>query len=243
MTLFRSHVARKIAIKFVVSFVGSGGNLGIAIHSVAPDILRSLGLNPNLLLTPSWNPNLPHPLSSGGVGSLSRYIIQDFLAGPLTRAFCNDIAPIIDAIRPIANGLWKRTQYGTPNAWEYSARITYQNGIGWYANDVKRGMANMRQYGTRGRDGTPRGTYARPQDTFYDVFDIHTHVFDDGQQFVIQGNHPNAGQVVMAIRSNYPSPGRGGDMDRLDPKLIGLIVTNTSIVVYSKIGRRCRFNR
>lgn len=76
--LFRSGVAKKIAIKFVVSFVLSGGNFGVAIRSVLPDILRRLGLSPNL--TPSWNPNLPYPISFGGISPLSRYIIVNFIS-------------------------------------------------------------------------------------------------------------------------------------------------------------------
>jgi len=81
MQFFRSETAKRIAIKFIASYIVSGGNLSVAIHSVAPDILSSLGLNPNLLLTPSWNPDLPHPLNSGGVGSLNRYIIFNLIAG------------------------------------------------------------------------------------------------------------------------------------------------------------------
>jgi RHS repeat-associated protein len=77
MNFFRSGAAKRIAVRFVVSFVASGGNLGVAFRSIMPDILRQIGLNPNPLLTPSWNPNTGHPLSSG-VGSLSRYIIVNF---------------------------------------------------------------------------------------------------------------------------------------------------------------------
>lgn len=79
MSIFRSGTARRIAVRFVVSYITSGMNFGVAIRSVMPDILRQLGLNPNPLLTPAWNPNLPHPLSSGGIGSLTRYIIYNFM--------------------------------------------------------------------------------------------------------------------------------------------------------------------
>ena len=38
---------------------------------------EKLGLNPNPLLTPGWNPNLRHPFPPG-VSSLSRYIIANY---------------------------------------------------------------------------------------------------------------------------------------------------------------------
>jgi hypothetical protein len=59
----------------------SGGNLGVAVRSIVPDILAGLGLAPpKYTVTPSWNPDLPYPISYGGIGSLSRYIIYNFLA-------------------------------------------------------------------------------------------------------------------------------------------------------------------
>ncbi|PYT01445.1 MAG: hypothetical protein DMF63_00930 [Acidobacteria bacterium] len=97
MSLFRSGVARRIAIRFIVSFVVSGGNIGVAIRSVVPDILRALGLSPNPLLTPSWNPNLPYPIDFGGISPLSKYIIYNLLSlsGPLDckiKAFLDAVA-------------------------------------------------------------------------------------------------------------------------------------------------------
>ncbi|MBA3352493.1 MAG: RHS repeat-associated core domain-containing protein [Blastocatellia bacterium] len=76
-TIRTSKLVRRVVIRFVVSFVMSGGNLGVAVRSIIPEILAGLGLAPpNFAHTPSWNPNLPYPITFG-VGSLSRYIIRN----------------------------------------------------------------------------------------------------------------------------------------------------------------------
>lgn len=79
MRFFRSGAAKRIAVRFVVNFAVSGGNFGVAVRSVLPDILSQLGLNPNPLLTPSWNPSLRYPISFG-IGPLSKYIISNLIS-------------------------------------------------------------------------------------------------------------------------------------------------------------------
>jgi len=97
MSIFRSGTARRIAVRFVVSYVASGMNFGVAIRSVVPDILRQLGLNPNPLLTPSWNPNLPYPISFG-VGSLSQYIIYNLLGPKLGKGVPENLKELLLAL-------------------------------------------------------------------------------------------------------------------------------------------------
>lgn len=75
--LSRSRVARRIAIKFVVNYALSGGNFGVAIRSVLPDILQSTGLFPDPRSTVPWMKGTRLPISLG-TSSLSKYIILNF---------------------------------------------------------------------------------------------------------------------------------------------------------------------
>ena len=76
--LSRSRVARRIAIKFVVNFALSGGNFGVAIRSIIPDILQSTGIFPDPRSTVPWYPGSRLPISLG-TSSLSKYIIYNLL--------------------------------------------------------------------------------------------------------------------------------------------------------------------
>jgi RHS repeat-associated protein len=243
MKLFRSGVAKKIAVRFIVSFALSGGNFGVSIRSVLPDILGQLGLNSNPLLTPSWNPGLRHPLSLG-TSSLSKYIISNLIGGgPKTIAFCLSITDAINSIKGISDQIWNASDYGKPTAREQSGKISFSDYNGGYyatAMQLSPNQSNVTAPKPRWTDGTPRGTYARPQSAYYDVFDIHTHPFDTGQEILITGDHPFSGRIQKVGNVQKPS---GMDTRNLDPKLIGLIVTKTSIVVYTQVGRRCTFSR
>lgn len=60
MDLFRSEVARRVAVRFVVSFVVSGGNLGVAIRASFNELLRQYnlaGLSPPVFGTPGTFPS------------------------------------------------------------------------------------------------------------------------------------------------------------------------------------------
>ena len=76
--LSRSRVARRIATKFIVNFALSGGNFGVAIRSVIPDILQSTGIFPDPRSTVPWHPGSRLPISLG-TSSLSKYIIYNLL--------------------------------------------------------------------------------------------------------------------------------------------------------------------
>jgi RHS repeat-associated protein len=78
MKLFRSRVARRIAIKFVVNFALSGGNFGVAIRSVLPDILQSTGIFPDPRSTVPWYPGSRLPISLG-TSTLSKYVILNLV--------------------------------------------------------------------------------------------------------------------------------------------------------------------
>lgn len=244
--LSRSKVAKRIAKKFIVNFVVSGGNFGVAIRSIIPDILLATGIMPDMRSTVPWYPGSRLPISRDA-SPLSKYIILNLKGGPLTGAFCLDIAAAIDAIRNIADTFWKnsapgaKTPAGLSAATEQSGRISYSDAMGGYfTSKVEPFYSNVASYRTRSRDGSPRGAASQSQNSVYDVFDIHTHPFEQGDRLVITGKHPEAGRIGEAQAPNFPSP---SDRANLDPKLIGLIVTSTSIVVYTKVGRRCRFNR
>ena len=76
--LSRSRVARRIAIKFVVNFALSGGNFGVAIRSIIPDILQSTGIFPDPRSTVPWLPGSRLPISLG-TSTLSKYIILNLV--------------------------------------------------------------------------------------------------------------------------------------------------------------------
>jgi hypothetical protein len=136
-TIRTSKIVRRIAIRFVVSFVMSGGNLGVAVRSIVPDILAALGLAPpRFAVTPSWNPDLPYPVSYGGIGSLSRYIIVNYDTVKLLAAINTCIAVVFGVSHLVATGIrvarrWrngvlslKNTNTGTTHSIETGVNFT-----------------------------------------------------------------------------------------------------------------------
>jgi hypothetical protein len=111
MKLFRSRVARRIAIKFVVNFALSGGNFGVAIRSVIPDILRSTGIFPDPRSTVPWLPGSRLPISLG-TSTLSKYIIYNFLQAARAKLGSCDhwLLSYYEKLKPFFDKIWKKTQ-------------------------------------------------------------------------------------------------------------------------------------
>ncbi len=116
MSLFRSRVARRIAIRFVVNYVVSGGNFGVAVRSIVPDILSALGLAPpRYAVTPGWNSNLPYPYTLGGISPLSRYIIKNLMSvgrSLVNNGECWSISTLLQILKPALDAAWKDSADG-----------------------------------------------------------------------------------------------------------------------------------
>jgi RHS repeat-associated protein len=109
--LLGSRVARRIAIKFVVNFALSGGNFGVAIRSIIPDILQQSGLFPDPRSTVPWLPGSRLPISLG-TSSLSKYIIYNFLkaAGAKLGSCDHWLLGYYERFKGFFDEVWKKTQ-------------------------------------------------------------------------------------------------------------------------------------
>lgn len=187
-------------------------------------------------------------LITAGVGAIANQFTNK--SGPKTRAFCNDLEGIINTIRPIINQVWNASDYGTPNAREQGGLISYSRSMGWFGKAYPRSPneenINLEKGSWENHQiNTPRGTYDRPEDEVYNVFEIHSHPFDSHKWLTIKGGDNN-GKRVKSGNVEKPSgmPGKlGGDVNALPPSLIGIIVTRGAINIYTRIGRRCNFRR
>lgn len=195
MSLFRSKVAKKIAVRFVVSFVLSGGNFGVAIRSVMPDILRQLGLNP--LFTPSWNPNLPYPITFGGVSPLSGYIIRNLMSAARNRlnngGECWSISDLL-----------KYLKVAMDEAWEASAKDGRERG----------GVVSSTTSGSFGSAHFPVGT-KNEIDALPTYRDVRKRSETEGLVISFH-THPGGGRTPSGIAGKAGAGGDYGVMNKVD---------------------------
>ncbi len=165
MSLFRSRVARRIAIRFVVNYVVSGGNFGVAVRSIVPDILSALGLAPpRYAVTPGWNSNLPYPYTLGGISPLSKYIIKNLMSA-LSNLECDD--KILQKFALGDSNLYRATDEDNLNFIHKDAADSFHMAVAEIYNEPTPGLAlafadvfrdsamQQRRYDTMVNDGGP----------------------------------------------------------------------------------------
>lgn len=128
--LSRSRVARRIAIKFVVNFALSGGNFGVAIRSILPDILQSTGIFPDPRSTAPWYPGSRLPISLG-TSTLSKYIILNYYSRLDDLTKNPEVLKIFYCLLSAAGWLLNRDDKTEKAAWIVQKDDGKQEGVRW----------------------------------------------------------------------------------------------------------------
>jgi hypothetical protein len=166
--------------------------------------------------------------------------------GPKTKEFCKIWEPLIDWSRGALNAFWKLSEYGTDNAHEVGGLMGYATAPFIESSPIHNPGKPTDDFDANIRvTGLPAFAEKMKNEmpNIHWIFYIHTHPFDTGQKILVKGNHEKNGQWVTAGDVNYPSTGPNSDLSNLPTGFIGIILTKSSIVLYTKEGRRCRFNR